>query len=131
MRPGDCIVSVNGTSGDIEEMLRCFQEVEVLHFEVRRPRHLILALPSDRGPLGLRVVFATSGATLLVTDILDGRIIAFNRSNVFGHEDREVRIGDRILRVNGETADEKEGPSSLIEVMSGSGSMVMEILRLV
>lgn len=128
VEPGDVIMGVNGCSGNVDEMIQHLQSDEELALDMLRPQYVKVSIPEGDTCLGLDVLFAPRGVTLLVDKIAPGMVENFNRSNKESGIDSEVRVKDRIVSVNGIVVG-KEGPSSLLEVLHQPGGKELLLLR--
>lgn len=121
---GDAIASVNDTSGSPSELLKILGSARLLRLTVRRHREYNAALlrKEPAAKLGIELRHREGGNTLLVRKVGDDGIVAeWNRH----HSGLEIRVGDRVLEVNG-----FRGPGSqLNDKVKAKGSLIMAMSR--
>jgi len=97
IQAGDCVLSVNGVSGnslDIVAKLREDVKLEIKFAQAEEQRILI----SKQGrPLGLHVTHGTNSKSVVIEEIVEGAVADWNSEN----PGRQLKPGDRILQVDG------------------------------
>jgi len=97
--PGHFVVSVNGVKGSTNALQRELRKNSRLEVIIRRPEDLRVAINVDgRRSLGLGIPRRPTGNTLPITQVYAGPVQDWNAENPW----QEVRVGDRILAVNGQ-----------------------------
>jgi len=103
VRPGDRIVEVNGVRDCTSQLLEECRTSQVLHMTIRRALaqeltpgvHLISLDKTGGMKMGVDIS-QHDGRTLLVTEVREGLVQAWNRDNPI----HQIFPGDRIIRVN-------------------------------
>lgn len=123
LQPGDFIKEVNDIKGDARAMTDAIAKVSKLTLAVVRPEELevVLYRSNDKLPFGLSFPERLSGRSLLITGISQGAVKDWNRA----HESFEVRVGDRIVMVDGVQSD----ASSLAQKMQFAQKVLLKIVR--
>mmetsp|Transcript_81095 Transcript_81095/g.235261 ORF Transcript_81095/g.235261 Transcript_81095/m.235261 type:complete len:235 (+) Transcript_81095:59-763(+) len=127
IQPCDRIAAVNGVRGSAEDIFNRLQSDTHLTLEIHRPQCIMLSIPDGEGSLGVKVIYGATGSTLFVTGILPGRVHEFNRASA-GKEERELRLSDRIFRVNHIQGDQ-HGAQALLEELKRPGRKELLIHR--
>jgi len=114
MKTGQYIVAVNDAK-DKKGMLEALKKEDKVVLSMVRP--LCFTVPiTKKGPLGLTLAQAVTSN--LIKSVQDGPFMEWNASN----KDKEVRVGDRIVAVNGNRAQgkaqmallKKDGPLQIV-----------------
>mmetsp|Transcript_116518 Transcript_116518/g.371855 ORF Transcript_116518/g.371855 Transcript_116518/m.371855 type:complete len:128 (+) Transcript_116518:226-609(+) len=93
----DLIISVNGISGDVQEMIAEMQSCMQLELVVRRPTEFNISVSRGAHPLGCAIRYdATVGISLIIEEVQEGAVKVWNKQN----PDYQVLPGDRIIAVN-------------------------------
>merc|ERR1712083_1122930 len=92
---GDYIVNVNGTTG--QEMFACIQKDNNLSIKIKKNCELTLSIPKV-GKLGLDLAFQDDKPYLLVKQVLEGSVQAYNAKVGM---DQILRVPSRIIAVDG------------------------------
>mmetsp|Transcript_125200 Transcript_125200/g.389753 ORF Transcript_125200/g.389753 Transcript_125200/m.389753 type:complete len:370 (+) Transcript_125200:91-1200(+) len=123
VRRGDFIEWANSFPGDTLEVPSIMEREERLALTMRRAEELTVLLRRTRSDesLGLLLRERPCGRTLAVVDVDDGLMRAWNEA----HPDFEVRPGDRILEVNGQSGKAAE----LLAALKGSEKIVLTVVR--
>lgn len=106
VREGDCILNVNGVSGDPKRMLELMQNDSKLKLVVQPRVEFMVIVPYGAGTLGLQVNAKKRKEGLIVVSINDGLIKSWNDTHA-GTE-KVVREQDRIIEINGHRSEPKE-----------------------
>lgn len=95
----DHIVAVNGVREDVVLILDELRSNHTWKLVVHRPTRLDLDLDlATSASLGVSLKYSPHGRTLLITDVCEtGAVSCWNQR----HQGKTVKIGDRILEING------------------------------
>lgn len=103
----DYIVEVNEIKNNAQEMLQKMSSDTKLKFSVKRPYKFSIDIcRDDEGSLGLELVYAPNGASLLIRAVKDGKVKEWNNAR----PNKAVQDNDRIVEVNGAKADKTVAP---------------------
>jgi len=122
VRPYDRIIQVNGEKGNARAMIGRLKEGSEWTLVVQRPCSFIVTI--DRGfasNLGMELMHARLGTSLLVTKVLEGPMRDWNKS----HPEQPVREGDRIVELNGSRGE----ADKLLRDSEGVDKMVLVFHR--
>jgi len=98
----DFIMSVNGVSGAVQDMLSQFRSEPKVELEVKRGTgYTVLVENKEDKPLGLEFPKKPIGDFLAITGISEGAVMDFNET---AKQERKICVGDRIVSVGGERA---------------------------
>eukprot|EP00418_Pyrodinium_bahamense_P068188 CAMPEP_0179081654 /NCGR_PEP_ID=MMETSP0796-20121207/36776_1 /TAXON_ID=73915 /ORGANISM="Pyrodinium bahamense, Strain pbaha01" /LENGTH=361 /DNA_ID=CAMNT_0020779041 /DNA_START=24 /DNA_END=1109 /DNA_ORIENTATION=- len=112
IRAGDFVVKVNDTEGSSTKLREALKEETFLELLIKRPMEFDVAVKAEadqepRGGFcapggsdhshGLNFIKKPSGTSIVVDKIAEGPVKAWNEENPA----QEVRVGDRIVAVNG------------------------------
>jgi len=101
IQEGDFIVSVNGKEGDAQMQFLAIQAGGLIELEIIRPLcFFVCGLDLTCSTLGLDVVYHETSTAAYIIGIREGGLI--NAYNV-AHPDQQVRDGDLVVAVNGQT----------------------------
>jgi len=97
--PGYYIVAVNGLVGDSEELLKIMERDTSLNLLIRRSVELTIAVEkrSRREPLGLAFARNATHDNLLITEVSEGPVQAWNDAQ----PGLAVHAGDRVIAIGG------------------------------
>jgi len=97
VRPGDRIFAVNGLTGSAEDLIREVRNNEMLILGIRRIMWMEIQLKKEPGgKLGIDV--AQHADHLRILRLRPGPFLDWNNESTF---DRQVRVSDKIVEVNG------------------------------
>merc|ERR1719433_1344062 len=116
---GDRIIACNGTS-DFREVMNNIRVDQVLKLKVKRPKQYSVKVNKGAG-LGLSLKYGAEDEYLFIDEIVDGSVAALNKK----YEDRQVRVLDSIIRVNGV----QESASAMLEEISTSSFLTLTLYR--
>mmetsp|Transcript_94194 Transcript_94194/g.281111 ORF Transcript_94194/g.281111 Transcript_94194/m.281111 type:complete len:370 (-) Transcript_94194:173-1282(-) len=121
--PGYFIETVNDTKGSSSKLMDIMHAASKLTLLVRRPEDFdVLVKRRQQGePLGLVISQRPRARTLVVSTVEAGPVQDWNN----GHVDFQVRQGDRIVRVGGESGEAAE----LLSRLRDSQHVVLGIAR--
>mmetsp|Transcript_41543 Transcript_41543/g.117647 ORF Transcript_41543/g.117647 Transcript_41543/m.117647 type:complete len:245 (-) Transcript_41543:51-785(-) len=114
---GDLVVSVNGERSSSEEMLKAIRETQTVRMEVLHPLSLPRSICKRGAPLGLALKYDEATGTFLYVAGVHGG--AVERDGV------DIRVGDRIHRVNGTQGR----PNTLLRALGQADTLELEIWR--
>lgn len=120
LEPGLLILAVNGVSDKASDMLAAWKDTLEVHCVVCRPMEFTVDVLKIDGGLGIDATHSTKGTSLLIEGIQAGPVQKWNRSN----PDRKVKVGDRIVAVNGTRGSPTELKGAL-KIASGKVSLVI------
>merc|ERR1712217_27754 len=95
IKAGDRIIACNG-SRDFQQALTKGTTGQVFDLKLKRPKQYSIKVQKLEG-LGLKLIHGNDESHLFIDEILPGAIAALNKK----YEDREVRVLDSIIEVNG------------------------------
>lgn len=121
VRAGDFIVSVNGVTGDPQTLVKEMQKTGEMNIAVRRPFEFPVVVERQDNSLKFSLNYAPNSVALIITAIQDGPITAWNKL----HPDRDVKVGDRIVAVNGT----KDFAAKMFDIMKSSTKVQLLIAR--
>lgn len=124
LRPGQFIVKVNGVEGLASDMVDEMNRLANLRLLVRQPFTMCVAIDkkSQKGLLaGVDFVKKSAVCCLLINQLGEGPIEEWNTEN----PDREVRVGDRIIAVNGQ----KGKAADLLKKLKALNRCLITIVR--
>jgi hypothetical protein len=138
LNPGDKIYGINSIRGDPQRMIQetgradsAILTVQVVRANQRVAQPPGMYMPQPRSEFTIRLNIANrkmglsldcdDGKTLLITDVKDGPITDWNRSNPA----QQVGAGCRILAVNGQSGS----PQVLLEETQRGGNIEIKLLR--
>jgi len=119
---GDRVLSVNGVQGEPAQLLKLLDTYRWLKVVIRRHSEFSIALvrPGTE-KLGIELRFREGGHTLLVRKVGEGMLQEWNRL----HPGLELKVGDRIVAVNG-----TRGEGSLLNSkVKSKGSLILDVAR--
>lgn len=120
IRAGDRIVEVNGSSGDVQQIIQKLKTELTWRMTVQRPIELLVTIHKANAPtLGLDLKYAPNSKSLLITDVANGPMQEWNLEN----PDKAVRSNDRIVEINGARGK----PQDLIQASDGKDTLQMVI----
>lgn len=120
VRRGDRIIEVNGCSGDSQAVLKAMVESSKLNVRIRR---LVEFRVTFEKVVDLGVEFdETITKDLIITNVVGGH---FQQLNKKSKVDMEMRNGDQIAEVNGQSGDAK----TLMDLLEKRGSLDILIRR--
>ncbi|CAJ1346096.1 unnamed protein product [Effrenium voratum] len=104
VRPGDCILEVNGKAANAAQLAEKLAEVSgQVSLKMQRPGEVSVPCQAEQ-KLGIKVSELQDGFGLEVTKVKsDGQIPIWNQEQL-----SKVHEGDRIVAVNGKPGDSKE-----------------------
>merc|ERR1719323_58898 len=95
IKPGDRILACNGAS-DFKEVMKKLDKDQILKIKLKRPKEYTVRI-NKGASLGLSLKYGTDEEYLFIDEIVEGTVAALNRK----YEDRQVRVLDCIIKVNG------------------------------
>mmetsp|Transcript_152874 Transcript_152874/g.388422 ORF Transcript_152874/g.388422 Transcript_152874/m.388422 type:complete len:247 (+) Transcript_152874:97-837(+) len=116
LREGDYIKQVNQKAGSVEAMMSALKQDLRLEIVVQRPHVYTKTIVKGGQSMGLALVFGPGSASIIIETVKDG---------VVKQLCPEVRSGDRITKVNGQTGS----ADSFLQAMKYSESMDIEFSR--
>lgn len=119
LTPCTHILKVNGVHGDLPRMLEIMKSLDGKTMVCRRPLQFSLEVPKNGHGLGLDLQYARTGTTLTVSNIHDGAVKMTGA---------DIRVGDRILKVNHVTGSQCSPQQMLVELI-GSDRPVLYVSR--
>mmetsp|Transcript_6271 Transcript_6271/g.17990 ORF Transcript_6271/g.17990 Transcript_6271/m.17990 type:complete len:250 (-) Transcript_6271:102-851(-) len=121
IRPGDFIMSVNSDSSSSLSMSEVLQAEEDVRLVIQRPELYTAVVEEVGSSLGIEVKFSSglgAGDSMVVENIDDRGPVMRSAP--------QVRIGDRLLSVNGSPASH----AAMLEALRSGGRMVLSFARL-
>jgi hypothetical protein len=116
MQSGDHIVVVNGVRGSTPGMLQQMRQAKELDIELHRPATYSIEITKSRDGLGIDTRQAQNSRSLMISHMVGkGALKDWNDSN----EDKQVRVYDRIVKVNGKPGSVDELTSKIMAVKDG------------
>jgi len=106
---GDRVVSVNGEATDTSKMLFDIAKCLNLRMVLRHARQICVRVDKARRMLGMSVLVGAVKVDLKISRLETGVVTDWNQS----HPKDEIKVGDRIVKVNGISGD---APSMLREL---------------
>eukprot|EP00929_Paragymnodinium_shiwhaense_P050459 TRINITY_DN25395_c0_g1_i1.p1 TRINITY_DN25395_c0_g1~~TRINITY_DN25395_c0_g1_i1.p1 ORF type:complete len:273 (+),score=90.97 TRINITY_DN25395_c0_g1_i1:127-945(+) len=102
LRPKDEIVSVNGKSGNADELVKEISSSQKLELMVRRSNEIDITIVKAfaEQPIGLDI----DGSAVKVLKVKDGPMRKYNESLQAGEEVLRVGVGDKLVKVNDATS---------------------------
>lgn len=120
IKGGDRIVEVNGSSGDVQQIIQKLKSDLTWRMTVQRPVELLVTIHKANAPtLGLDLKYAPNSKSLLITDVANGPMQDWNNEN----PGKAVRTNDRIVEINGARGK----PQDLIQASDGKDTLEMVI----
>merc|ERR1711933_617207 len=110
VREGDYIVEVNGTRGDVLDIVKVLNEDPKLAMVVKRPLEIAVSIPKVGSSLGLDLSYKADAKSLLIKEIKAGPIDTWNANN----PGKKVAKNDRIIAANS---------------VSGEAEQIAEVLK--
>mmetsp|Transcript_126013 Transcript_126013/g.356341 ORF Transcript_126013/g.356341 Transcript_126013/m.356341 type:complete len:220 (-) Transcript_126013:77-736(-) len=121
LQAGDFITAVNSNSGDAKGILETLKSSEELNISVRRCCEIDVTISKDDGAVGMDLHKAPRGFALLVHEVRDGGIQAWNTAN----PSKAVGPKDRITCVNGT----RENTSAMMKLVKEVPNLELKIVR--
>mmetsp|Transcript_8832 Transcript_8832/g.16641 ORF Transcript_8832/g.16641 Transcript_8832/m.16641 type:complete len:227 (-) Transcript_8832:110-790(-) len=123
LKQGDFIFKINDVSSDLANMMTELQAKGNLEFVVRRPISFEIQIDRKDQSVGCGITYdASTGISLVIESINEGPIQTWNAE----HPDKVVRIGDRIVAVNGTTGNSAQ----LLDVIRGTNVLDFRFVRM-
>eukprot|EP00971_Amphidinium_carterae_P128372 2543017-Amphidinium_carterae.1 len=123
VRVGDQIVAVNDVCGDAAKIKDALRDETHLRLRLRRPMRMSVSFVKFGRGLGLVIYEVNSQVELLhIRDIGTGVVAEWNSQN----PDMAIQVGDRIVEVNGISAD----PVEMLSSLKRFDLVRLEVLRL-
>lgn len=120
IKPGDRIIEVNGSRGDVQQLIAKLKTDLTWRLSVQRPVELNVTIHKANAPsLGLDLKYAPNSKSLLITDVANGPMQDWNNE----HPDKVVKSFDRIVEINGARGK----PQDLIQASDGKDTLEMVI----
>lgn len=118
----DRIVEANGVSGDAAAMLNALFGAESWDLVVQRPMEFLVKIDRrDRPSLGMDLLYASNGVSLMVDSVGDGVIRAWNEASPAF----QIQRCDRICEVNGV----RGAAVDLMSAMVDKDILLMSVLK--
>jgi len=124
----DRIISVNGVSGNTDDLLTELRSQDTWDITVVRPVEIRVVVDCARfRSLGLDLKYSPNGSTLLIAELGDGAIAQWNQNILRdeGPSTMTVTRCDRIVELNGARGDAKK----LLEAAADTQMLHMTILH--
>jgi len=116
VRSGDHIVAVNGVRGSASGILQKMRQAKELEIELHRPATYSIEITKSPDGLGIDTRQAQNSRSLMVSHMVGkGALKAWNDSNA----DKQVRVYDRIVKVNGRPGSVEELTGKIMAVKDG------------
>mmetsp|Transcript_133615 Transcript_133615/g.266589 ORF Transcript_133615/g.266589 Transcript_133615/m.266589 type:complete len:228 (-) Transcript_133615:728-1411(-) len=123
LRAGDFIFQVNQVCSDVHAMMTEMQRSSRIEFLVRRPTVYAVSFDRRGASVGCGITYdSCAGISLVIESINEGPIQTWNAE----HPDKVVRIGDRIVAVNGTTGNSAQ----LLDVIRGTNVLDFRFVRM-
>jgi len=120
IKPGDRIIEVNGSRGDVQQLIAKLKTDLTWRLSVQRPTELNVTIYKANAPtLGLDLKYAPNSKSLLITAVDHGPMQDWNNVN----PDKAVRAYDRIIEIN----QARGKPQDLIQASDGKDTLEMVI----